>query len=52
MSVTYTAVLPVRRETVLFVSALLHVERARRGLVEIVGIIDKGPSVASAQASW
>jgi hypothetical protein len=31
MSVTYTAVLSVREETVLFVSRLLHAERQRRG---------------------
>jgi hypothetical protein len=30
-SVTYTATLSVREETVLFVSALLHAERLRRG---------------------
>jgi len=30
-SVTYTATLSVREETVLFVSALLHTERRRRG---------------------
>lgn len=30
-SVTYTATLPVRDQTVLFLSALLHAERARRG---------------------
>src|SRR3954469_4979617 len=31
MSITYTATLPVRDETVLRVSALLHDERPRRG---------------------
>ena len=31
MSVTYTATLSVREETVLFVSGLLHAERQRRG---------------------
>jgi hypothetical protein len=31
MSVTYTATLSVREETVLFVSSLLHRERQRRG---------------------
>ena len=31
MSVTYTATLTVREETVLFVSSLLHDERQRRG---------------------
>src|SRR2546430_1503961 len=31
MSVTYTAALTVREETVLFVSRLLHAERVRRG---------------------
>jgi hypothetical protein len=31
MSVTYTATLTVREETVLFVSSLLHAERQRRG---------------------
>jgi len=31
MSVTYTATLSVREETVLFVSSLLHAERQRRG---------------------
>jgi DDE superfamily endonuclease len=31
MSVTYTATLSVREETVLFVSRLLHIERQRRG---------------------
>ena len=31
MSVTYTATLSMREETVLFVSRLLHTERARRG---------------------
>ena len=31
MSVTYTATLSVREETVLFVSSLLHGERQRRG---------------------
>lgn len=31
MSVTYTATLSMREETVLFVSRLLHAERARRG---------------------
>ena len=31
MSVTYTATLTVREETVLFVSGLLHAERQRRG---------------------
>lgn len=31
MSVTYTAALPVRDQTVLFLSGLLQVERARRG---------------------
>jgi hypothetical protein len=31
MSITYTAVLPVRDQTVLFVSSLLHDERLRRG---------------------
>jgi hypothetical protein len=31
MSVTYTATLTVREETVLFVSRLLHAERSRRG---------------------
>src|SRR3954453_5292340 len=31
MSVTYSAVLPVSEETVLFVSALLAAERRRRG---------------------
>lgn len=31
MSVTYTATLPVRDQAVLFVSSLLHAERARRG---------------------
>jgi hypothetical protein len=31
MSVTYTATLTVREETVLFVSSLLHAERLRRG---------------------
>src|SRR5439155_12190141 len=31
MSVTYTATLTVREETVLFVSRLLHAERVRRG---------------------
>lgn len=31
MSVTYTATLSVREETVLFVSGLLHAERVRRG---------------------
>lgn len=30
-SVTYTATLDVRRETVLFLAALLHTERRRRG---------------------
>ena len=29
MSVTYTAILPVSEDTVLFVSALLHTERRR-----------------------
>jgi hypothetical protein len=31
MSITYTATLPVREETVLRVSALLYAERLRRG---------------------
>ena len=31
MSVTYTATLTVREETVLYVSGLLHAERLRRG---------------------
>jgi DDE superfamily endonuclease len=31
MSVTYTATLPVRDQTVLYLSSLLHAERARRG---------------------
>ncbi|WP_397544945.1 hypothetical protein [Saccharopolyspora pogona] len=31
MSVTYTAALPVRDQTVLFMSTLLHDERRRRG---------------------
>jgi hypothetical protein len=31
MSVTYTATLPVRDQTVLFLSSLLHAERIRRG---------------------
>jgi hypothetical protein len=31
MSVTYTATLSVREQTVLFVSGLLHTERLRRG---------------------
>src|SRR4051794_36891393 len=31
MSVTYTATLPVRDQTVLFLSSLLHSERLRRG---------------------
>jgi hypothetical protein len=31
MSVTYTATLPVRQETVLYLSGLLQAERARRG---------------------
>ena len=31
MSVTYTATLSVREQTVLFASALLHAERLRRG---------------------
>jgi hypothetical protein len=31
MSVTYTAVLPVREETVEFLAGLLTAERARRG---------------------
>jgi hypothetical protein len=31
MSVTYTATLPVREQTVLYLSSLLHAERARRG---------------------
>lgn len=31
MSVTYTATLPVREETVLFLSGLLHTERQRLG---------------------
>jgi len=31
MSVTYAATLPLRDQTVLFLSALLHVERQRRG---------------------
>ena len=31
MSVTYTATLPVRDETVLYLSGLLHAERLRRG---------------------
>jgi hypothetical protein len=31
MSVSYTATLPVRDQTVLYVSSLLHAERVRRG---------------------
>jgi len=31
MSITYTAMLPVRDETVLYLSGLLHAERLRRG---------------------
>ena len=31
MTVTYTAALPIRDQTVLFLSALLHAERQRRG---------------------
>jgi hypothetical protein len=31
MSVTYTATLPVRDQTVLYLSSLLHAERVRRG---------------------
>jgi hypothetical protein len=31
MSVTYTAVLDVSEDSVLFLSALLHAERVRRG---------------------
>jgi hypothetical protein len=31
MSVTYTATLPVREQTVLYLSSLLHAERVRRG---------------------
>src|SRR6266540_2894882 len=31
MSVTYTATLTVREDTVLFVSSLLHAERTKRG---------------------
>lgn len=31
MSVTYTATLPVREETALYLSSLLHAERQRRG---------------------
>jgi hypothetical protein len=31
MSVTYTATLGARRETVLYVSSLLHAQRSRRG---------------------
>lgn len=31
MSVTYTATLPVRDQTVLYISSLLHAERLRRG---------------------
>ncbi|BCB78426.1 hypothetical protein GCM10022251_29940 [Phytohabitans flavus] len=31
MSITYTATLPVRDQTVFYLSGLLHAERARRG---------------------
>ena len=37
VSVTYTAVLDVSEETVLFLSGLLHAERVRRGTRRAAG---------------
>jgi hypothetical protein len=37
MSVTYTATLPVREQTVLYLSSLLRAERVRRGTARAAG---------------
>jgi hypothetical protein len=43
MSVSYTATLPVRDQTVLYLSGLLHAERVRRGTRKDSRSLTQGP---------